>query len=457
MKMPDTATLNKRMCISHCLDQHPILQYPIDFKIDYLKILQYFCEGYCTDDKFTFAMFENYKKKILGDAHYTYQYDKARFKNSLRYSAENNHSKYKFFTCRFSLLIDCLFLCCFSDENKGKLILNELKRLYSNPYHKKLEELFHYLYHGGTPIKAIGKAENLVHCWLKNQTYYQELSDRVVITANMSAGKSTLINAIIGKKVTQSKNDVCTAKIHYINNKTFDDGFAYKYDYEMNLDADVFTLMNDMNHNDSQEVVIGTYFRFTGGINKKVCFVDTPGVNSSMDPIHRKTTKTALLTRDYDKLIYVINAENIGTEDDRQHMKYIAEIAKDKNVIFVLNKVDRFRKGEDDVFESINKIQDEVIKFGFINPQIYPVSAYAGLLGKKQLWHEKLDEDEIDELYLLSRKFNGKNYDLSQYYSKENQQCVRSIINAEQDETRKKQLNFLNNTGILALENIILS
>ena len=68
-----------------------------------------------------------------------------------------------------------------------------------------------------------------------------------------------------------------------------------------------------------------------------------------------------------------------------------------------------------------------------------------------------MDEDEIDELYLLSRKFNGKNYDLSQYYSKENQQCVRSIINAEQDETRKKQLNFLNNTGILALENIILS
>ena len=61
--MPDTATLNKRMCISHCLDQHPILQYPIDFKINYLKILQYFCEGYCTDDKFTFAMFENYKKK----------------------------------------------------------------------------------------------------------------------------------------------------------------------------------------------------------------------------------------------------------------------------------------------------------------------------------------------------------------------------------------------------------
>ena len=30
-------------------------------------------------------------------------------------------------------------------------------------------------------------------------------------------------------------------------------------------------------------------------------------------------------------------------------------------------------------------------------------------------------------------------------------------VNAEQDETRKKQLNFLNNTGILALENIILS
>lgn len=58
---------------------------------------------------------------------------------------------------------------------KGKLILNELKRLYSNPYHKKLEELFHYLYHGGNPIKAIGKTENLVHCWLKTRPNVQTI------------------------------------------------------------------------------------------------------------------------------------------------------------------------------------------------------------------------------------------------------------------------------------------
>lgn len=61
---------------------------------------------------------------------------------------------------------------------------------------------------------------------------------KVIITANMSAGKSTLLNALVGKKVNKTQNDACTAKIHKIVNKPFEDNLCYELDYLLDLDAD---------------------------------------------------------------------------------------------------------------------------------------------------------------------------------------------------------------------------
>ena len=42
----------------------------------------------------------------------------------------------------------------------------------------------------------------------------------LLVTATMSAGKSTLINALIGKKIVRTSQEVCTGNLCYIYNQS---------------------------------------------------------------------------------------------------------------------------------------------------------------------------------------------------------------------------------------------
>src|SRR5699024_3535827 len=59
----------------------------------------------------------------------------------------------------------------------------------------------------------------------KNILFKRKEPTGIMVTANMSAGKSTFINALTGKYVCLSQNMACTSKVHYIINKAFEDGF----------------------------------------------------------------------------------------------------------------------------------------------------------------------------------------------------------------------------------------
>lgn len=141
----------------------------------------------------------------------------------------------------------------------------------------------------------------------------------------MSAGKSTLLNALIGKKVNKTQNKVCTSKIHRIVNKPFEDGLSYELDYLLELDADYQTLMDDNVDNQSDEITVGTYFRTIGTLPKRIWLIDTPGVNSSRNVEHRKLAEESICDRSVDLLIYLLNGNNIGTDDDHRHLLFILE------------------------------------------------------------------------------------------------------------------------------------
>ena len=104
----------------------------------------------------------------------------------------------------------------------------------------------------------------------------------------------------------------------------------------------------------------------------------------------------------YELLLYVLNGENIGTDDDRRHLGFVAENYNGRTV-FVVNKLDRFRK-EDSIQQTIEAVSRDLENIGFENPIICPVSAYAAYLAKMHMFKENLDEDEQDELERLYRK-----------------------------------------------------
>ena len=78
---------------------------------------------------------------------------------------------------------------------------------------------------------------------------------------------------------------------------------------------------------------------------KRFCIIDTPGVNSSLNSNHEKITKKALAEESYDYLVYILNANNLGTDDDLNFIEdeykfintadililFTAHIVKEKN------------------------------------------------------------------------------------------------------------------------------
>ena len=81
------------------------------------------------------------------------------------------------------------------------------------------------------------------------------------------------------------------------------------------------------------------------------------------------------------------------------------------------------------------------------NAVIYPLSAYAGYLGKMALYEEELSEDEQDDIDFVKRKLKKDDFSYEKYYPVD-----------VKVKCRDKELGeLLLHSGILSLEKIIYS
>lgn len=441
------------MFVSHLLEKHPVLDECMKYKIKYLNVLEYFVNKYSKKDEFASESLKNYKNAFLGKDIEQYSYSDHELKRVSKGVIGVKFKGFKLFTYRYALVCDCLFINAMTDFTKATKILSEIKSIYKKRYHERLNLLFDVLYNNKKSIKGLDKIKYQVKCWQDNKEYLKQKQLTVLTTANMSAGKSTLINAIVGKTINRTMNDACTSKLHYIYDKAFEDRFNYKLDGVLNLDADEKILLNDDNNNKDDKILISTYFKLLLQKKSRLCIIDTPGVNSSLNSDHTEITKNIVLKDQYDKMLYLVNAENSGTDDDLKYLKFICKNVDEDKIIFVLNKLDRFRISEDSIEESINHLKDDLLKLGITNPIVCPVSSYAGRLAKKKMFGSKLNEDEQDDYIILQRKFKNENYNLSKFYS----QNILDRINEKYSDNEKSPIiDLLINCGILCLEQIII-
>lgn len=302
-----------KLHISHSLENHPVLGETLKYKVKYLNVLEYFTLKYSPDDRFSLAMLENYKKAFLHQDLKVYSYSSEELKQVVKGVIGTKFKGFKLFTYRYSLLCDCLLLNAFNDEKKAKIITSEIKGIYNDRYHLKLDQIMSTMFEDEDHVDGIKLIKYQIDCWKKNCENLSKPMNKVLITATMSAGKSTLINGLIGKTINKTMNDACTAKLHHILDKSYEDNFIYELDYDLNLDASYEILMHDNHLNKDDEVFVSTYFRTVGEKSNRLCIVDTPGVNSSLNEDHGLITKKGVLEQNYNKLIYIVNAENTGT------------------------------------------------------------------------------------------------------------------------------------------------
>lgn len=423
----------EQLQIAHYINKHPVLLAKHKrYKLNYLRCLDYFIQNYSQHDMWANSSFQLYKNSFLNNPEEYY------------YVHPNYRNYYKFHKHKYCFIIDVIFICAFNDQKKANRILGELSNIYSPIIPKqKLMTFIHGLFDFNINSNKFKRINDMYFAMYLNKCFRQKKEKKILVTANMSAGKSTLLNTLIGKKVNKTQNDSCTAKVHYIYNKPFEDELIYEWDHDLNLNASYSDLMEDNPANDSSDVIVGTRFRSLYPIDQKICFIDTPGVNSSQDKDHKEISEFAIKNFDYDILLYMLNGENIGTFDDQAHLKFVSENYKGK-IIFVVNKLDRFKK-EDSVSNTLRQLELDLKKLGFSNPIICPISAYAGYLAKMDLFHETLNEDELDELEFFSRKLKKETFRFDLYHANTN----------IPDIPKNNHSQLLLHSGILTLESFL--
>lgn len=273
-----------------------------------------------------------------------------------------------------------------------------------------------------------------------HQHFIDTKSYKLLVTATMSAGKSTFINALVGKNICLSRNMACTSKLHSIVSKPFDTDFTFEYDYALSLAA---------NKEKEQEIANKTVVRtvYYDGIlaGQRLIINDSPGVNFSGDAEHKQITDKMIEAGNYQLMIYLMNATQLGTNDDEEHLNYVKKHIGDKPVLFVMNKIDAFNEDEEDI-ESIALTQIKRLEAkGFHEPLVCPVSARAGFLAKKAK-EEELGRMERRELNNMEDKFEQMN--IVDYYTK---YYPEFVIPDHEDEDKQ----LLKTCGISYVETII--
>ena len=216
----------------------------------------------------------------------------------------------------------------------------------------------------------------------------------IVIAGEFNAGKSALVNALLGEKVLPEGATPTTSRVTLVKwgeraaEQVQDESFAV-YTYPL-------PLLKELN------------------------IVDTPGTNAI---IRRHERLTDEFVPRSDLVLFVTSADHPLTESERQFLERI--LTWGKKIVLVMNKLDIF---EDEA--ALEEVQDFILKHAATIlgdlPRLFPVSAK---LAQRAL--SESDPDERARLRALSRLD-----DLEQF------------INGTLDDTTRLELKFNNPLGV---------
>ncbi len=240
----------------------------------------------------------------------------------------------------------------------------------------------------------------------------------VNVVATMSAGKSTLINSLLQQKLMPAKQEACTATITEIKDNDADHFMAKVYDKDGHLIQThpelSYEIMEQLNSNPNvSRIHVEGNIPFVMADDVSLVLVDTPGPNNSRDPEHKAATYRMLSESSKTVVLYIMNATQLAVNDDYNLLSHVADSmrvggkqSRDR-FIFVVNKLDDFKKGEDSVEAAIAKVRDYLKDNGIENANIYPASALTALNIRTILANS--DDDDDDDVYEAKgkvRKFN---------------------------------------------------
>ncbi|HEX5154014.1 MAG TPA: dynamin family protein [Parafilimonas sp.] len=194
---------------------------------------------------------------------------------------------------------------------------------------------------------SIMRELNALETKLKEQRFY------IVVVGLFKRGKSTLINALLGKDITPVSVTPLTAivsvidydampsvKIHFINGETLQTNIANIEEY----------VTEDKNPENIKQV---SYVRILDDAPflKNVSMVDTPGIGSSYE--HNTEATLAFIPR-IDAALFILSADIPVSKTDIELLKMLYKTAP--QIIYVFNKADLLNEDDLQKITEHNKI-----------------------------------------------------------------------------------------------------
>lgn len=430
-----------------CVMYYPLIRHPLfnekeELKRKYIALIKKYAETYEIEEKRTSDL-QMLHQAMFGEDNINSTW----WGYTDRDEAEvlkTRFSPFRFFSYRYLFLFDCLMLFAVSDEKKGKFICDEFKEHIHSRYHKKIDRMVSMMYGGDERFaEKTLISTDMVRAWKDARKYSQSREHSVLFTATMSAGKSTLINSIIGEDLSGTKKAACTSTIiRFHSAPNFNNRYSVVNGEDRQYLKDA-KYVQECIRVSTQKVDIVGYFSSILHVGKYI-LVDTPGVNSSLNPKHKELTRKELSEGNPEILVYVIPVETYGSEDDYNHLKYVLKKVSYGRIIFVVNMMDTYDPEDDSVEDILQNIREHLLEIGFDNPMVCPVSAKAGLLIKKVVQKTAMTENERDSAENFIKLFSKPEYDFGKYYppaEKEGDYYNRALLS----------------TGLPGLEQVIFS
>ena len=236
---------------------------------------------------------------------------------------------------------------------------------------------------------------------------------KLAVVGEFSSGKSTFLNALIGKDILKHGTQETTATITEIRNEKVEkDRIVFDVVYnngttEKNINIDklkeyttTFSSLYSVAENIAKVIVKKHFLDYEGELS----LIDTPGLNGIADK-HREKTEEQI--KNAHACIYLMSVRGLG-ESDIRFLKYISEYQK--NIIFIQNFIDELKELEGETPEGKIEEQKKIISKRLfdensdVNYEIIGISAYQALISRDVEMSEgkKLSQNEQEELYKRS-------------------------------------------------------
>lgn len=229
---------------------------------------------------------------------------------------------------------------------------------------------------------------------------------KIAVVGEFSTGKSTFINAIIGRDLLSHATQEVTATITNIHNvgrydrryRTCDVTFYNGSVIHLKDDRELiqYTTTQSNQHNVVQDIQYVDYYTDFMENNADVVIVDTPGLNGMADG-HRELTLEEVKQANY--CIYLFGIRGMADTDKA----IIRQLASYQNkFIFVLNFIDQLKGSEGEnvweILDGIRSFLDEDVFDGQKDKeyQIFGVSSLKALAGKDKAIRRLYQNDTRD-------------------------------------------------------------